>query len=320
MIKKQYFIFGTIIEVLVWHNDKQLVNTALSAVETELNGMHSQWHAWKAGRLHEINRALRAGNSFELNDEEVTFIIATQQLSRQSLGNFNPAIGELINLWGFHTDIYPITQAPPKDSDIQGYLQDLPSMADVSIINNIISSKNQRIWLDYGGVAKGYAIDKAINILHAYGVENAIVNAGGDLRSIGSKGDKNWKVAIRKPNSEEILAVISVQGDESIFTSGNYERYKEFNGKRYAHIIDPKTGYGVEEIVSATVITDNGTKADAAATALIVAGTENWQAVAQSMQLSQVLLVDADGNCHVTKKMITRLKQTDLQCKKLNSN
>ena len=320
LIKKQYFIFGTIIEVLVWHNDKQLVNTALSAVETELNGMHSQWHAWKAGRLHEINRALRAGNSFELNDEEVTFIIATQQLSRQSLGNFNPAIGELINLWGFHTDIYPITQAPPKDSDIQGYLQDLPSMADVSIINNIISSKNQRIWLDYGGVAKGYAIDKAINILHAYGVENAIVNAGGDLRSIGSKGDKHWKVAIRKPNSEEILAIISVQGDESIFTSGNYERYKEFNGKRYAHIIDPKTGYGIEEIVSATVITDNGTTADAAATALIVAGTENWQAVAQSMQLSQVLLVDADGNCHVTKKMITRLNQTDLQCKKFYSN
>ena len=71
-----------------------------------------------------------------------------------------------------------------------------------------------------------------------------------------------------------MLTVINVQGDESIFTSGNYERYKEFDGKRYAHIINPKTGYGVEEIVSATVIAENGTKADAAATALIVAGTK----------------------------------------------
>ncbi|MBL4772267.1 MAG: FAD:protein FMN transferase, partial [Alcanivoracaceae bacterium] len=230
------------------------------------------------------------------------------------------AIGELINLWGFHTDIYPITKPPPNDSEIQLYLQDVPIMNDISIIDNKISSKHQHIWLDYGGVAKGYAIDKAINILKSYAIENAIVNAGGDLRSIGSKGDKNWKVAIRKPNSEDILAVISVQGDESIFTSGNYERYKEFNGKRYAHIIDPQTGYGVEEIVSATVISDNGTKADAAATALIVAGSKNWHKVVQSMQLQQVLLIDVDGNCYVTEKIIARLKQTDLQCKKLNSN
>lgn len=314
LIKKQYFIFGTIIEVLVWHDDEKLVNQALADVETELNGMHSQWHAWKVGRLNKINKALRSDKLFALTVEEVAFIKTTAELSQQSLGYFNPAMGELINIWGFHTDDYPITQAPPDDSVIQDFFKNIPTMSDINITNRQISSSNQRIWIDYGGVAKGYAIDKAINIMKKYGIENAIVNAGGDLRSIGSKGDKNWKVAIRKPNSEDIFAVIMVQGDESIFTSGNYERYKEFNGKRYAHIIDPQTGYGVEHIVSATVIAENGTKADAAATALIVAGTDNWEKVMQSMHLDQVLLINEEGQCFATLKMMDRIKTSGLNC------
>ena len=320
LFKQQYFIFGTIVEVLVWHDDKQIVNNALLDVETDLNKMHIQWHAWKKGDLNNINQALRTGQAYGLTSEQVVFINETKLLSQRSLGNFNPAIGELINLWGFHTDDYPILAPPPNDEDIQLFLQHLPTMDDIQINDKQISSKNPHIWLDYGGVAKGYAIDKAINILKQYNIENAIVNAGGDLRSIGSKGDKNWKVAIRKPNSTDVMAVINVTGDESIFTSGNYERYKEFDGKRYAHIIDPKTGYGVEEIVSVTVITENGTKADAAATALIVAGTKNWQQIITSMQLDQVLMIKADGLCVATRKMILRMTETDLQCEHLETS
>jgi len=314
LFKQQYFIFGTIVEVLVWHDDEQMVNDAFIAVETELNKMHTQWHAWKKGNLNKINQALRSGQTFDLNNEQVAFIKETKALSQQSLGNFNPAMGELINLWGFHTDDYPILTPPPNDKAIQLFLQRLPTMGDLQINGNLISSSNPHIWLDYGGVAKGYAIDKAINILKQHKIENAIVNAGGDLRSIGSKGNKNWKVAIRKPNSADVLAVINVKGDESIFTSGNYERYKEFNGKRYAHIIDPKTGYGVEDIVSVTVIAENGTKADAAATALIVAGTQNWQTVITSMQLDQVLMIRSDGSCLATTKIMRRLTESNLHC------
>ncbi len=312
---KHYFIFGTIIEVLIWDNDEGLVNKALYDVETELNGMHSQWHAWKKGRLTKINNAIRSQKSFELTDEEAEFIQTTQKLSQQSLGFFNPAIGELINLWGFHTDNYPITDPPPNDELIQAYLKQLPTMDDIRVDDKHISSNNSHLWLDFGGVAKGYAIDKAINIIKSYGLENAIVNAGGDLRSIGNKGNKEWRVAIRKPNSEEVLAMIDVQGDESIFTSGNYERYKEFDGKRYAHIIDPTSGYGVEQIISATVIAENGTKADAAATALIVAGKQHWESVAESMKINQVLLIDVDGNCIASNNIKLRLKNLKIKCK-----
>ena len=314
LFQKHYFIFGTIIEVMVWHHNERRVNQALGDVETALNGMHSQWHAWKAGRLNEINKAIRAGKTYAITNEESQFILQTKKLSEQSQGNFNPAIGELIHLWGFHTDNYPITTPPPSDIEINDFLAQLPSMQDIVISNNKISSNNPHIWLDYGGVAKGYAIDKAINILKRHDIKNAIVNAGGDLRSIGSKGDKNWRVAIRKPNSEDILAVISVKGDESIFTSGNYERYKEFNGKRYAHIIDPKTGRGINQIVSATIIAENGTKADAAATAMIVAGKQNWHKTAKTMQLEHVLLIDVNGECFASKKIIQRLDKTKMVC------
>ncbi len=314
LYKKSYFIFGTIVEVVLWHDNDNQVKSALDEVEQTLNAMHHQWHAWKPGRLTKINQALRAGKSFQLTNEESQFIKQVQQLSQQSLATFNPAIGELIHLWGFHTDNYPLLTPPPRDSDIQLFLKSLPTMAAITIKNQQISSNNRHIWLDFGGVAKGYAIDKAIALLKKHGIKNAIVNAGGDLRSIGNKNNKNWRVAIAKPNSKEHVAIISVKGDESIFTSGNYERYKQFAGKRYAHIINPQTGYGVKHIVSATVIAENGTKADAAATAMVVAGTENWFKVAQSMQLEQVLLIDEKGQCIVSDKLEHRLEKSQLDC------
>lgn len=311
LFKKQYFIFGTIVDVLIWDDDENQVSTALEKVEAMLNSMHNQWHAWKPGRLLEINQSLRNGESIKLSDYESAFLQETQELSKQSLNYFNPAIGELINLWGFHTDNYPITTPPPTESQIEEYLRETPTMQDLIVNGNLFSSKNTSIWLDFGGVAKGHAIDRAIEILQTHNIKNAIVNAGGDLRSIGKKGQKDWKVAIRKPNSEDVVAVIEVKGDESIFTSGNYERYKEFNGKRYAHIINPKTGYGIENIISSTIIAKNGTLADAAATALIIAEDIDRKTIIKNLGLTQVLLIEENGQCLYTKEMQKRI---DLEC------
>jgi thiamine biosynthesis lipoprotein len=318
--KKQYYIFGTIVEVLIWHHFDKNINLALIEIEDSLNQMHNHWHAWKPGRLNDINQALRSGSSIELNPEELEFIKTTKVLSNQSQGYFNPAMGELINKWGFHTESYPIMEPPPEPSEIEDYLANLPNMDDLVFNGQSISCNNPRIWLDYGGIAKGYAIDKAIKILEKHSVKNAIVNAGGDLRSIGTKGEEKWKVAIRRPNSEDVMGIIEVDGDESIFTSGNYERYKEFDGKRYAHIINPFTGTGVLDIASATVIAENGTKADAAATALIVAGTKNWSQVVKTMNLDLALMISEDGSCLATKNMVNRLSDTQLKCKLIYSD
>lgn len=315
--KKQYYIFGTLVEVVVWHRSDKKLDSAFIAIEESLNAMHRDWHAWELGRLTDINAALRSGQSMSLNSEELDFIKKTQTLSSQSQGFFNPAMGELIHLWGFHTSEYPIQSPPPSDSAIQSYLKQLPEMSDLSFNQAQISTKNQSIWLDFGGIAKGYAIDRAIDILQKHGINNAIVNAGGDLRSLGSKGRQKWKVAIQSPSNREVLGVLEIDSDESVFTSGNYERYKQHNGMRYAHIINPFTGYGLHEIQSATVVAKDGITADAAATALVVAGSKHWQAVIQSMQIDQALLLKEDGSCLATAKMMQRLKQSQLKCEAL---
>lgn len=312
--EKKYFIFGTIVEVVISHQKNLDVSLALNEVEVELNSMHTKWHAWQPGRLQDINHALQNNEIVELNTEELSLISSAKELAQQSNGNFNPAIGRLINLWGFHTSDYPILEPPPTNQQILGELANLPSMSDLKISGNFISSVNPNIWLDFGGIAKGYAIDRVILILKDHGIENAIVNAGGDLRSVGFKNSKGWKIAIRKPNSENVIGVIQTNSDESIFTSGNYERYKKFEAKRYSHIINPKTGYGINDIVSATVVAENGTKADAAATAFVVGGVGKFSALIKSMQISQALLIKDDGTCIATKEIWNRITQPQLKC------
>jgi len=183
---------------------------------------------------------------------------------------------------------------------------------------NKLSAGSPHVWLDFGGIAKGYAVDRAIEVLRRHGIDNAIVNAGGDLRSIGRKGNQPWRIAIQSPADWQPVAELTVSGDEAIFTSGNYQRYKAFDGQRYAHIIHPDTGQPVAEVVSATVITEQGIKADAVATALVVAGSENWYKVAQKMGIELALVIDDQNRCLCTSAMLDRLENLTVDCVTVN--
>ncbi|WP_395374150.1 FAD:protein FMN transferase [Marinicella sp. W31] len=308
------YVFGTLVNISIWHQDSEQANTALTAIETHFNNMHRYWHAWKPGRLQNINQALRNHGSVILNAEEQLFFKQVIELSIRSGHTFNPAIGELINLWGFHTDDYPITSPPPDVRMWQQVAAYDANMGDLTIEANVLKTANAHVWLDFGGIAKGLAVDQAIDILHTHGIENAIVNAGGDLRSIGSKQQKPWRIAIQTPGEDSVLATLEVQKDEAIFTSGNYYRYKEFDGQRYPHIIDGRTGQPVTGISSATVVAANGILADAAATALIVAGPKQWLTTATTMGIQQALVIDDQGVCHGTSDMLNRLQNIKKTC------
>ena len=135
-----------------------------------------------------------------------------------------------------------------------------------------------------------------------------MINAGGDIKVIGKHGDRPWHIGIRHPRKKDsVLAGIDLLPNESIFTSGDYERYFIYKGVRYHHIIDPRTGYPATKSMSVTVIHPNAALADAAATALFVAGPEEWHEIAQSMGIKYVLLVDAKGNVHMNPAMQKRI-------------
>ena len=321
--KHQLYVFGTMININIWHANNDQTQAAIDEISSTFNAMHTQWHAWKPGRLQDINHALRAGESVTLNQEEVDFIQQTINQALNSKHLFNPVIGELIHLWGFHTDDYPIESPPPNEQDINELIEQNISVNNLHLVGSTLSSDNPHVWLDFGGIAKGYAVDRAVEILQRHGINNAIINAGGDLRSIGNKGFKDdkkqpWRIAIQSPTLSTTVAEIEIIDDESVFTSGNYRRYKEFDGKRYSHIIHPVTGRPMGEIVSATVITKTGIHADAAATALIVAGSEHWYETAKDMNIKQALVINEAGQCQGTQAMIERLQNLSIDCQTLN--
>jgi len=270
-------------------------------------GMHRDWHAWEPGRLTEINQAFSEGRSATADPDIVEMVRRSKTIEQDTGGRFNPAIGALIRLWGFHTSDYPILGPPPSQAQIDKLLEQKPSSLDIHINGLEMRSDNPAVQLDFGGIAKGHAVDLTIARLRKLGINNAIVNAGGDLRAIGNHGDRPWRVAVRKPGGGNIGS-IQVRGDEAIFTSGNYERFRQDNTERYPHILDPGTGWPAKDIASVTVIMDEGLLADAAATALVVAGLDGWPEVAHALKLKQVAVVDESGKVYLTPEMKQRIQ------------
>ena len=306
----QFIVFGTQVDVSVRGVGEDQASEAFAQLQQDFLAMHRDWHAWEPGLLHDINEAFASGLPARADPAIVEMVKASQALEALSGGRFNPAIGALIELWGFHTSDYPVYGPPPSPLAIDALVAQRPSTRDIQVDGLLLSSGNTAVQLDFGGIAKGYAIDLACQRLRSLGVENAIVNAGGDLRAIGDHGDRPWRVAIRDPRGG-IVGSLETRGDEAVFTSGNYERFREDEQLRYPHILDPRTGWPVVELSSVTVIADDGLLADAAATALIVAGPAEWAEVARTMDLAEVLVVDAKGRVFQTPAMAERVDLVD---------
>ena len=303
----QLFVFGTIVELKLWGASPEDASNAFAEIQQMFQGMHRDWHAWEPGRLTEINKAFAEGRSATADADIIEMVTRSQMLESKTGGRFNPAIGALIRLWGFHTSDYPIEGPAPTQAQISALLESRPSSHDIRVDGLEISSTNPAVQLDFGGIAKGHAADLTIARLRELGIDNAIVNAGGDLRAIGTHGDRPWRVAVRQPGGGNIGS-IQVRGDESIFTSGNYERFRQDQLERYPHILDPLTGWPARDIASVTVIAANGMTADAAATAMVVAGLDGWPEVARALKLAHVAVVDEAGTVFLTPAMEQRIE------------
>ncbi len=305
--EQQIYVFGTLVDITVFGTDPQRARAVVDEIAAEFQQMHREWHAWEPGPLVELNDAIARGEPAEVLPSLVPIIEQSRELYEKSDGLFNPAIGALLNLWGFQSS-EPPSGPPPAREAVAALVAADPGMDDVALENGTLRSSNPVVRLDFGGFAKGYAVDRAIERLRAAGFEDAIVNAGGDLRAIGSHGDRPWRVGVRHPQGQGILAAIEVSGDESIFTSGNYVRFREHEGVHYQHILDPRTGWPVQGVTSVTVIHDNGAEADAAATALVVAGPKEWERIARRMEIRHVMLVDDAGTVYMTPSMVERVQ------------
>ncbi|MGD8207053.1 MAG: FAD:protein FMN transferase [Thiohalocapsa sp.] len=306
-VTERFLAFGTLIEISIYGADTELTQEALRVARKDLDYMHEAWHAWRPNALGRINMLIPTGASFTGSPTMVQMILASQRLAEQSEGLFNPAIGRLIALWGFQSD-EPPSGPPPDATRIEALLAERPRMSDLTVDGVRIRADNAAVRLDFGAFAKGYGIDLVSERLKELGVHNAIINAGGDLRAFGRPGSRAWRIGIRHPRDTGVLASLEIRNDESVFTSGDYERYFDHAGRRYHHILDPRTGYPADGAISATVIHSDAATADAASTALFVAGPRDWRRIAARMGIEQVMIVDREGRVHLSRAMAERIR------------
>jgi thiamine biosynthesis lipoprotein len=302
----EFYVFGTLVDVKVRGVQSETAVAAFNELQARFQAMHRDWHAWEPGMLHDINVAFGEGHPAVATPELIELLRRSQQLEAESNGHFNAAMGGLVGLWGFHTSHFPVLGPPPDDSLIQGWLGSHPSAREIVIEGDTLRTANPAVQLDFGGIAKGYAVDAAMRDLARHGIEAAIVNAGGDLRARGWDGDP-WIIGIQHP-AGGVLGVIEVREDESVFTSGVNQRYRQDGSVRYPHVLNPHTGYPVQGLQSATVIAVEGMTADAAATALLVAGPEEWPDTARRLGIGEVLVVDDSGAVFMTPSMNRRVR------------
>ena len=308
--KRTLFVFGTLIEITLFDTTESDADAAFDHLERRFHAYHASWTPWEKSDLSDINAAFRAGRSVTGTPDVVPLIAISSELYASSKGLFNPAIGNLINLWQMHRHDEPGI-SPPAASDIAELVRQDPTMSDVSIQGMTLSSRNPGVQLSLGAFAKGYAIDLAMQYLQSQGIHHAVINAGGDLSVIGQRGQRPWRIGVRHPRENDVLAWLEAEDGESVFTSGDYERYYFHDGERYHHILDPRTGYPAHGTASATVIHHDAGLADAAATALFVAGPDHWFEIARSMGIKYVMLVDTEGQIHLNPAMQRRIHLTN---------
>lgn len=305
-LQARLFAMGTWVDLTVVPSAAD-ADAALAEVETLLRGFERDYYAWADGELARINAALAAGAEIDVEPRMAALLVRAKSLAAASDYVFEPGIGALVELWGFHSDASEPSE-PPATESIDAWLQSAPSIADVGIDAQRVAGRGASLKLDLGGIAKGYAVDLILDILRAHGIEQALVNAGGDLRVLGSRRGTPWRIGIRAPRAPEVLGIVELADGEAAFTSGDYERYYDQDGHRRHHILDPTTGYPAEHTQAVTVLAADGTTADAAATALFVAGPDRWRSAAQALGVTAVLRVDASGEIQMTDEMRDRLQ------------
>ncbi len=306
---QESFVFGTRVEILIAGLDEAKARPAAAAVLREFDRLHRSFHAWRPSELSELNLAIANGNVHEVSAELAAYITDAQRLSALGDGFFDPGIGKLIHLWGFQSDEFQAVLPDPKA--IIAWLKDKPSIADLDVDEKKVHSRNRNVALDFGGYLKGVALDRAATLLRQQGVDNALINIGGNIMALGSKNGEAWRVGIQHPRQPGPLATIKLRDGEAIGTSGDYQRYFELEGKRYCHLLDPRSGKPAMHTQALTILVSPrpaaGTLSDAASKPLFISGSD-WPVLAQKFNIQNVLRVEADGHIQVTEALLRRLE------------
>lgn len=282
---------------------KLLGADAPSAIQTQVDNRLAEINALMSTYIDdsEVSRFNRAAADqwFSISDETLKVIELAQSISQQTGGAFDITVGPLVRLWNFGSQAKPGTFTPPNEDEIQTVLKSVGyEKLEVQQEPPALRKTVAGLEIDLSAIAKGYAVDQVAELLLASGVNDFMVEIGGEVRVAGNRPDGNsWQIGIESPEvaKRSVETVLGLH-DQALASSGDYRNYHEHDGKRYSHTIDPRTGKPVEhQLASASVVSPTCATADALATALVVMGLSEGFTWAEQHEVA-CLLISRAGN------------------------
>ena len=291
--QREEAIMGTRVAVELWSEDAGLAARAMDAVIAEMRRTDELMSTYKPqSQLSAVN-AHAFERPVQVDPEIIEVVSRSFEFSRLSNGAFDVTYASVGYLYDYRE------HRRPSDEQVAAALPGVDyRQVQVDRERNAIRFLRPGMRIDLGGIAKGYAVDRCIELLRGLGIEHAMVNAGGDTRLLGDRRGKPWIVGIRDPRAEGRMVTRLPLEDEAISTSGDYERYFEEDGVRYHHILVPGTGQSAGGIRSATIIGPDATLTDGLSTTVFVLGVERGMELVSRLPEVEAVIVDEDGRIY----------------------
>jgi thiamine biosynthesis lipoprotein len=296
LYKVERLLMGTHVELTLVGNSAR-VKEAAQAVWAEIQRVEDLTSFHKPSGLTALNDHAGQG-PFKLAPELFNLIERSLELARDTGGAFDPTVGPLCRAWNFSAGEPRL----PEPSEIAELLPKVGwNLVRVNRDERTVELPLEGMALDLGGIAKGYALDRAQEVLRHHGIKAALINAGGDILALGEREPgKPWRVGVQDPRvTAGVRAVINLK-DRFIVTSGDYERFFFREARRYHHILDPRTGYPADNLCSVTIVGAGGALADCLSTAVFVLGAEKGLKLIESFPGVEAMVIDSEDRVRMS--------------------
>ncbi len=291
--RQEAAIMGTAINVELWHEDEAQANALIDAVMQEMQRIDNLMSTYKPDSQISLVNATAAITPVAISEELFALIGRALDYSDITHGAFDITYASAGKYYDYRKGVKPTAAQLAEALPAIDY-HHVRLDADAGTV----AFTQPGVSIDLGGIAKGYAVDRGMEILRRGGVENALISAGGDSLVIGKRWERPWFIGIRDPrNKAGIVSMIPLE-DAAISTSGDYERYFEEDGVRYHHILDPGTGKSTHSVHSTSIIGSTATDTDALSTSVFVLGVEAGLQLINSLPDTEAIIIDKDGALH----------------------
>lgn len=299
-------IMGTRVHVELWHADPEAGQAALDAAMAEMRRVDAAFSPYRDNsELSVLNRDAGQG-AVPVSDEMLLLLDRSAAMSRRTGGAFDVTYASVGRFYDYRAGV------TPDDDQLSAAVAAIDyRYVEVDRVAQAVRYRHPEVYVDLGGIAKGHAVDRAIELLVAAGIDQAMVAAGGDSRIVGDRRGQPWTVGVQHPRDPTEMAVLLPLTDTAVSTSGDYERYFERDGIRYHHILDPTTGDSARELRSVTILGPETTFTDALSTSVFVMGAERGLELIDSMPGIDAIIIDGDGRLHYSEDLLAVSPEPD---------